>query len=370
MCRFLIIFGTVLILSMGFMSPLASLAATPASWDSVLSKARAEGTVSVAGPGTASVRQALTKPFEDRYGIKVEYDGGRSSSQKTKIMNQRSAGIYQVDLWVAGFGTIEGLNIRDVFDPLEPALLLPDIKDPKNWLNGFLWHDLKDRRFFAHTSRLFGGLAVNPHRVKADEVTSLKDLLKPQYKGKIVSDDPRVAGAGQGLFVYLYLTKEFGFGPGFIKKLIEDQEVVFTRNGRQAADWIVNGRYLLWPQPGQREVSELKAKGVPLEHRCLDDGQWLSVGAGGVGLFNKAPHPNAAVIYLNWLLGKEGQAYYSKEGDTASRRLDVPAPADIAPCFIPQAGKKYFWVDSQKALETRKPGGELVQFLTSISTRN
>ena len=92
------------------------------------------------------------------------------------------------------------------------------------------------------------------------------------------------------------------------------------------------------------------------------------MGSGGVGLFNKAPHPSAAVIYLNWLLSKEGQAHYAEGGDTASRRLDVPAK--ITPCFVPKAGKNYFWVDKPEALEMRKPGGELVQFLKSIYTGN
>lgn len=368
MCRFLIMLGTVLFLSLDSGFPLMTLAATPDSWDSLLAKARAEGSVTVAGPGTVSARRSLTKPFEDRFGIRVEYDGSRGSDQRTQIINQRAAGIYQADLWITGFGTFEGLDVPSFFEPLEPLLLLPEVKDPKTWLNGYLWHDAKDRRIFGHSARLFGGLAVNPQNIKADAVTSLKDLLRPQYKGKIISDDARVAGVGQGFFTYLYMGKEFGFGPSFIKKLIEGQDLTFTRNSRQAADWIANGRYLLWPAPDTRPVSELMTKGVPIEHRCVEDGQWLSMGSGGVGLFNKAPHPSAAGIYLNWLLSKEGQAHYAEGGDTASRRLDVPAK--ITPCFVPKAGKNYFWVDKPEALEMRKPGGELVQFLKSIYTGN
>jgi iron(III) transport system substrate-binding protein len=368
MYRFLILFGTVLLLSLDSGVPVVILAATPASWDSVLTKARAEGSVTVAGPGTVSTRRSLTKPFEERFGIRVEYDGSRNSDQRTQIINQRAAGIYQTDLWIAGFGTFEGLDVTSLFEPLEPLMLLSEVKDPKAWLNGYLWYDAKDRRIFAHSARLFGGLVVNPQNIKSGTINSLKDLLRPQYKGKIISDDARVSGVGQGFFTYLYMGNEFGFGPSFIKKLIEDQDITFSRNSRQAADWIANGRYLLWPAPDTRPVAELMAKGVPIEHRCLDDGQWLSMGSGGVGLFNKAPHPNAAVIYLNWLLGKEGQVNYAEGGDTASRRVDVSAK--IPSCFVPKAGKKYFWVDSPEALAMRKPGGELVQFLKTTYTGN
>ena len=49
-------------------------------------------------------------------------------------------------------------------------------------------------------------------------------------------------------------------------------------------------------------------------------------GFGAVALMDKAPHPNAAIVYLNWLLSKEGQTEYAKSGRN-SRRLDVP-PSD------------------------------------------
>jgi ABC-type Fe3+ transport system substrate-binding protein len=365
---FLILFGSVFFLAARAIGPLISFAATPSSWDSILAKARTEGTVTVAGPGTADARRSLTKSFEDRYGIRVEYDGSRSSDQRTQIINQRAAGIYQNDVWITGFGTVEGLDVPTFFEPLEPLLLLADVKAAKTWLNGHLWHNAKDRRIFGHAARLFGGLAVNPQNVKTEVVKSFKDLLKPQYKGKIISDDARVAGVGQGFFTYLYMGKEFGFGPSFIKRFIEEQDLIFTRNSRQAADWIANGRYMFWPAPDTRPVAELQGKGVPIEHRCLENGQWLSMGSGGVGVFSKAPHPNAAVIYVNWLLSKEGQANYAEGGDTASRRVDVPAK--ISSCFVPMAGKNYFWVDSADALAMRKPGGELVQFLKSVYTKN
>jgi iron(III) transport system substrate-binding protein len=338
----------------------AGLTATATSWESVLANAKEEGMVTVYA--SEGLRRA-TKTFEDRFGIKVRFESGRGSDQRSKILTERRAGLYLADVWVSGFGTMEGIDLRKVFDPLEPALLLPDIKDANNWLNGFLWHDPNDRRFLALTSRLSGGVAVNPQLVRPGEVTSLQDLLKPKYKAKIVSDDPRAPGIGQGLFVYLYMGREFGFGPDFIKTLIEEQSLVFTRNAWQAIDWAAKGTHLFWLAPNGSRVDEAKLKGLPIEHRCLDDGQWLSVGGGGIGLLNKAPHPNAAVIYLNWLLSKEGQTLYAQEEHTASRRLDVPAPADLNPCLVPKPGKNYFWVDSREALDARKPGGELAKFL-------
>ena len=110
MRRFLIMFGAALFVSVGCVAPVMTLAATPSSWDSLLAKARAEGSVTVAGPGTVTARRSLTKAFEDRYGIRVEYDGSRGSDQRTQIINQRAAGIHQTDVWITGFGTFEGMD--------------------------------------------------------------------------------------------------------------------------------------------------------------------------------------------------------------------------------------------------------------------
>jgi ABC-type Fe3+ transport system substrate-binding protein len=58
-------------------------------------------------------------------------------------------------------------------------------------------------------------------------------------------------------------------------------------------------------------------------------------------LVNKAPHPNAASVFLNWVLGKEGQTAWSKAMDHLSKRVDVPTD-HLSPYIIPPANAKYF----------------------------
>jgi ABC-type Fe3+ transport system substrate-binding protein len=41
-------------------------------------------------------------------------------------------------------------------------------------------------------------------------------------------------------------------------------------------------------------------------------------------LINRAPHPNAAKVAINWLLSKEGQVVYQKIINGDSRRTDIP----------------------------------------------
>jgi len=72
-------------------------------------------------------------------------------------------------------------------------------------------------------------------------------------------------------------------------------------------------------------------------------------GFGAVALMDKAPHPNAAIVYLNWLLSKEGQTEYVKSGRN-SRRLDVP-PSD--PSLAGKPGVHYEDIQSEDSIPLR-----------------
>jgi len=62
----------------------------------------------------------------------------------------------------------------------------------------------------------------------------------------------------------------------------------------------------------------------------MTEGQAVTPARGAVGLVNKAPHPNAAKVFINWLLSREGQTTFQRtsvEAETSfqnSRRMDIP----------------------------------------------
>ena len=55
-----------------------------------------------------------------------------------------------------------------------------------------------------------------------------------------------------------------------------------------------------------------------------DYGTHIGTGSGCIALMNRAPQPNAAVVFLNWFLSRDGQTTWSKALDLQSRRVDVP----------------------------------------------
>jgi ABC-type Fe3+ transport system substrate-binding protein len=69
----------------------------------------------------------------------------------------------------------------------------------------------------------------------------------------------------------------------------------------------------------------------------IREGSDVSPANGSVALFNRAPHPNAAKVYINWLLSKEGQTEFARAAGYVSARVD--APTDHAPSWrVPAPG--------------------------------
>ncbi|HLB29704.1 MAG TPA: hypothetical protein VJM69_06215, partial [Dehalococcoidia bacterium] len=124
-------------------------AAKPAweqEWEQVLAAARREGKIALAGPSESGLRRALTEPFQKKYGITVEYLAATGSELAPRIKTEREAGQYLWDIHIGGnFTMIQALKPMGALDPLEPALILPEVKEPKNWRGGNLPLVDKDR---------------------------------------------------------------------------------------------------------------------------------------------------------------------------------------------------------------------------------
>ena len=152
-------------------------AAATDDWEKVLAAAKKEGTVAVVGPAGNDRHDLLTLAFEKKYGIKVEYLSSRSSTTGPKISAERKAGKFLWDVFVGGTSTgIETLLPGGMLDPIEPALILPEVKDPKQWRGGGIEYFDAGKSFVIMTPSQRGTLYVNPKVVKPESITSYKDL--------------------------------------------------------------------------------------------------------------------------------------------------------------------------------------------------
>jgi ABC-type Fe3+ transport system substrate-binding protein len=342
----------------------AAFAAAPEEWERVLQEARKEGKVAVIGPIGADRRDALTVPFEKKYGISIDYHSDSGSGILPRVGAERKADRYLWDVVVTGTSTgLMNLIPARVLAPLEPHLILPEVRDLKLWRNGALEFLDPGRQLLVMTPYQRGTLFVNPTLVSPKEFKSYKDLLDPKWKGKILADDPRKSGPGQATFTFFFLHPELGVK--FIRAL-GGQGLTLLKDYAQGVDMLGQGRYPVAVGLSDGLAEQRAKQGVPVEIvdiRRLKEGSDTSPASGCLSIFDRAPHPNAAKVYINWLLSKEAQTIYARATGYISNRLDVPTD-HAAPWRVPQAGsiKTY----TREAIEKKE---ELFPILAEVFGR-
>lgn len=178
-------------------------------------------------------------------------------------------------------------------------------------------------------------VTINTNLVKPEEIKSYNDLLNPKWKGKILQGDPTVPGGGMSVG-----TTALGImGEDFIKKLLEQQPMV-VREKRLESEWLAQGKYSIGFGMDNRVATEFIESGAPFVQLVPREGASIGGGSGQIVIFKQAPHPNAAKVFLNWLLSKEGQSIYHRPGGNGSRRKDV-ANEWLLPARRPQPGIPY-----------------------------
>jgi iron(III) transport system substrate-binding protein len=310
-------------------------------WSETLAAAKKEGRVAVAGSPDPVMRDGIIPKFTSRYGIQVEFIGGRASQYTAKVKTERAAGIYSVDIFLTGPDTTAlTLYGEKLIDPLRPLMILPEVVDPSKWKTGKLWFIDPEEQFVLRVFRSVGNLLhYNADYVKAEELRSYKDLLNPKWRGKISTEDPMVSGSGANTAAMTYVD----LGAEFVKRLYIDQKLVFSRERRQFTDWLARGTYPICLNCREDDMRPLRQEGFKLAEvfemsdvsSRVNGSPWL------LSLANKAPHPNAARVFANWIASKEGLETYSRGYGSATLRTDVDE-SFLERATIPRAGVKYF----------------------------
>ena len=360
----------LLILSLVYASVAAaqSDAGWQKKWDDARAKAKSEGKVVVLGPPGDQIRDAITKGFAKAFpDISLEFSGARGGELATRIKAERDAGIYSVDILINGTSTANAyFKPMKALDPIEPALILPEVIDPKNWRDNRL--EFSGRA--SHLDLLFSTqnnvpVIYNPKQVKPEEVDELYELLDPKWKGKIAVQDPIPSGTGNGVFRWAWHV----LGPEKAKDYytkMRAQAAAVDRDQRRQIEWVAQGKYPLHLAPGT-VMYQLEKRGLKFGviSSFKDYGSYLTPGFGSVMVMNKSPHPNSGKVFLNWLLSKEGQTTFSMGMGYVSRRVDVST--DHVPSYwVPKDGVKY-WPGYYE--EDAKMSPEQVKFLKSIYGR-
>lgn len=296
------------------------------TWDKIIEAAKRERQVTVYMFGYSQVLAAFEKEFP---AIKVVSVTGSGSSLGSKVIGERRAGTHIADVFSGGANTtFNVLHKANALDPLRPVLILPEILNESNWWGGRLpFVDPEGKYVLAFISNPSSAqLYYNKNLFDPKTVKSFWELLDPKWKEKIVSLEPTNTSLG-GAMQFLYRHPDLG--PEFINRLFGEMGVVYSRDSRQMTDWVAQGKFAICM--GCRDAERARNQGLPID--ALDTSSWkegtaLSVSGGTLSLLNKAPHPNAAKLFINWFLSKKGQTALQTLGDPNdppnSRRIDIP----------------------------------------------
>lgn len=331
-------------------SPTAQVtkAAWEQQWADILKEAQKEGKVVITTLATSDVRNEMSRVFKSRTGVEVEYVSGRASEVAERLRTERRAGIYSVDVHLGGGTTpINQYKPQGMLDPIKPLLILPEVTDGNLWYGGKIPFVDKERSYVV-TGLLAPSspMLINTDMVKSSEIKSYKDLLTPKWKGKVIVNDPTIAGVGVRWFGFIIAQ---GLGVDFMRELAK-QEPVVLRDQRLQVEWVARGKnpILLAPQPDV--VADFARVSAPISYLTPQEGTYAAGITGVIAHFNKAPHPKAAQVFINWFLSKEGQALYSKAAGADTGRVDVDT-SFLPPENRKQPNIKYFITEDEIFLQ-------------------
>lgn len=273
---------------------------TPASGDATASEelvlaAQAEGSVVWLGSFSEAVLQMVAEGFEEKYGIRVDYQRLATGAQAKVVDQQFDSGQVQFDVslmndeyWTSRHAE-EGRWLE--LDPAE----LPNLER--------LSEDLRKDFWIPAGTTLFG-VVYNSDNVTAAEVPEdYGDFLAPRWKNRLgILDIPHVGRSALGSL--LALSDHYGDGfEEYLGQLFDQNPTIFS-SAAEGTQLVVAGEIDAFILAGPTFYFPLRDKGAPVGITFPTPTATYSRTAQAAA---DAPHPNAAKLLIDYLISPEGQ---------------------------------------------------------------
>jgi iron(III) transport system substrate-binding protein len=341
---------------------LGAEATSTSEWEKIVRAAEQEGEVVYSASGSHRFLEEFHKSYPK---IKTSSISASCSDIVSRIMTERRAGKYLGDVVRCGLTSAHSLLRGKTLQPVDAALSLAEVRDPSKWWQGkHHYADAEGRYLFvAGASAYLRFASYNSELVNPTEFKSYWDLLNPKWKGKIVATDPRT-GEGRNGSRFLFYNPDLG--PKYLRRLLGEMDITYSRDYRQATDWLAQKRFAFFLFSQSDDTLTAKQQGLSVQ--VLDTTGWKEgVGLDPVGgasaLMDKPAHPNAARVFLNWMLSREGQLALQRDPEAAGRndslRIDIPKN-DVHPMMRRRDGTKYIIMWNPDWMEM-KPVEEIVK---------
>lgn len=274
-----------------------------------LEKAKAEREVTLYGSTNASVMQKVIQSFEKKYPfLKVNYARTRGDKVMQRITTEQRAGRYLADVVNVKGSFIYWLKTQGVFERYES----PERKYVRDL------HKDKDALYTGVYTN-FEFIGYNKKLVSAAELPkSPKDLLNPKWKGKMALDSRDY----EWYISQIHLLGGEEKAREYMKQLAR-QDIQIRDGHGLLAQLLAAGEFPLQLTLRDELAEDLIKSGAPIDWVAFEP--VIPNAASGVGIAKNPPHPNAARLFIDFVLSREGQEAYQREGRTATR-TDLESP--------------------------------------------
>ncbi len=331
-------------------APVTGASVTPedAAWAKVVAAAKKEGVLTMYSfYYVGDTGRALSKAFQDRYGIGVEILASSGTPTLEKIKVEQAVKQPVADVVNSGTSTATDISVLGLGENVTKEL--PNLRDRSVFLVDPVYSPKGDVLF---TSLDYVTPTVNTNLVKPqDEPKSYKDFLDPKWKGHLLSTDPRTGGGG--MFNTVVTMRYF--------KILDDDyfralapQMRFFGGLQEQFRMVARGEYKVAMDSSISTILPLIAEGAPLKMVPLDEGT-IAQGESTI-VIKGAPHPNAAKLFADWILSAEGQETYVKAASISSMRKGVPSYVVAGAKLAPKKIVNRTWEAAQAGNDYRKSG--------------
>jgi iron(III) transport system substrate-binding protein len=258
----------------------------------------------------------LTSAFEAKYGIKVAFARADSQVNIIKLMNEHKAGRVMSDVFglTSGLQVLIDAGVVRQFTAANGDELPAQYRDPD--------------RYWVSSHRFVLTPGINTSLVPAAQrPKSYDDLLAPYWKDKIIWKQNDLSG-GPGFIGNVLTFMGEARGMDYLRKLARQNIRSVNASARAVLDQVIAGEHPMTLQIFNHHAAISAQKGAPVDWMRLDP---VTVTPGLLGLTKGAPHPNAGLLFVEFLTSKDGQQIFQKANYLPARPDVVPLMHELVP---------------------------------------